>query len=129
MLSEKDKKNLFGGKRGLFLLLEKQKAKKKLNTFIKSVDEILQKYSPVDFNNVFTTAFLQESRILFEEQMWSLAVNNYLIEIFGNQQSDVLMKFGSIIAPDAISDYIKTRYRLTKKREILETLVNDIENC
>lgn len=126
-MTENEKKNLFGGKRGLLLLLEKQKAKKKLSTFIKSVDEILQKYPPVDFNNVFTTAFLQESRILFEEQMWSLAVNNYLTEIFGNQQSDVLMKFGSIIAPDAISDYIKIRYRLTKKREILETLVEDIE--
>ena len=127
MLSEKDKKNLFGGRRGLLLLIEKQKAKKKLSTFIKSADEILQKYPSVTFDNVFQTAYQQNSRILFEEQMWSLAVDNYLSEVFGHQQSDIKQKFNSVISQEAISDYAKTRSRMIEKLNILVTLQRDIK--
>lgn len=128
MLSEKDKNNLFGGKRGMLAFLQKQRTLNRLDAFLKEVDNILDTYKGVDFDNVFQTAFLQNSRILFEEQMWSQAVDSYLLEMFDKQQSDVRIKFNSIISQNAVSGYAQTRSRLEVKRKVLMTLRTDIKD-
>ena len=128
MMTEKDKENLFGGKRGLSAFFFKQRTVRELTALIEDVDNILTTYKEVDFNNVFITALQQSSRLLFEEQMWAQAADNFLLKIFANQQSDVRRNFNSIIPPDAISEYAKTRYRLTEKRKLLNSLLNDIES-
>lgn len=127
-MTENDKRNLFGGKCGISAFFYRQRVMRELNLLINEADNILATYQEVDFNNVFITALQQNSRLLFEEQMWAQAADNFLLKIFENQQSDIRVKFNSIIPPDAISDYAKTRYRLSEKRELLRSLLNDIKN-
>ena len=127
-MTEKDKKNLFGGKKSICTFFQKQKAIREINSLIKDADNILNTYPEVDFNNVFITALQQSSRILFEEQLWAEAADNFLLKLFNNQQSDIRKSFNSILPPDAVSDYAKTRYKLSKKRELLNALLNDLED-
>ena len=120
MLTEQDKNNLFKGKRCLlYTYFRKKTALKELDALIRDADELLNKYKEVDFYNVYITAIQQSSRLLFEEQMWSQAVDNYLCRLFGNNSSEVRSRFGSIIAPNLISEYAKIRWRLEEKRKLL----------
>lgn len=120
MLTEKDKTNLFKEKKCCVVrFFYKRKIMKGLDTLINQADEILKKYPEVDFNNAIETAYLLGSRLLFEEQKWNLTVETYLAEIFHSSISDLQKELNKAIAPDAISDYAKTRWRIVEKQKIL----------
>lgn len=98
-----------------------------LDALINQADKILKKYPEVDFYNAIETAYLLGSRLLFEEQNWNLTVETYLAEIFHSSISDLQKELNKAIAPDAISDYAKTRWRLVERRKILIVFRNDLE--
>ena len=128
MLTEKDKNNLFQEKKCYVArFFHKRKIVSRLNALISQADEILKKYPEVDFSNAIETAYLLGGRLLFEEQKWNLTVETYLGEIFHNFVSDIQMKLNTIIAPDAISEYAKSRWRIVAKREILVVFHDDLK--
>lgn len=119
MLSEKDKINLFGGKKCIAAFFAKRKLIKELDALIKEADELLLKYPEVEFLNVLETAYLQNSGIANGEKIWSEKVGNVLMEAFNMQVSDVQMKFENTYWTQAISQYGNTRCTLKMKREVL----------
>lgn len=120
MLTEKDKSNLFKGQKCcVVIFFKKRKIMRGLDSLINQADKILKKYPEVDFNNAIETAYLLGSRLLFEEQKWNLTVETYLAEIFHSSISDLQKELNKAIAPDAISDYAKTRWRIVEKQKIL----------
>ncbi len=128
MLTEKDKTNLFNEKKFCVVrFFYKRKIMKGLDTLINQADEILKKFPEVDFNNAIETAYLLGSRLLFEEQKWNLTVETYLAEIFHSSISDLQKELNRVIAPDAISEYAKSRWRIVAKRKILIVFHDDLK--
>lgn len=120
MLSEQDRNNFYNGKKKFELkCLYKRNVVRKIEDLIFQVDKILEVYKEVTFDNAIETAFLQGGKLVFEEQKWSLLVDNYLCEIFRGYISDIQTKLAYVIAPDAISEYAKARWRLVEKRKML----------
>jgi hypothetical protein len=125
-MTEKDRQNLFGGKKCIAAFFAKRKLMKELDALIKEADELLVKYPEVEFLNVLETAYIQNSSIANAEKIWSEKVDNVLRETF-RQVSDVERAFGSTRWTQAISQYANTRCTLVKKREIIVALRDEIK--
>ena len=128
MLSEQDRNNFYNGKKQFELkCLYKRNVVRKIDDLIFQVDKILEVYKKVTFDNAIETAFLQGGKLVFEEQKWSLLVDNYLCETFRGYRSDIQTKLAYVFAPDAISEYAKARWRLVEKRKMLIEFKNALE--
>ena len=125
MLSEKDKINLFGGKKCFCKYLAKRKALKELDLLIAEVDEILATYPSVQFGNEFETAQMY-TNLLAKETQWSSKAIAVLWKIFGNQTSDVEQRFGCAVVHNPLHAYAGIRSTIEKKKGILDEFRNDI---
>lgn len=130
MLTEKDKNNLYKGKKCLlFTFFRKKKALKDLNALIKDADDILNNYKEVEFSNVYETEINQGGHILMAEQKWNIAVETFLCNIFNDNYSDLQtrLNIASFASDAAISNYAKSRYRIVEKQKILIAFRDELE--
>lgn len=126
MLSENDKKNLFGGKKCIRRYFAKRDALKELNRLIEEAGKILEKYPPVDFSNAFETAYIQNGGLALELKTWSLAADNMFGTVFGNFVSDVQQKFDNAKIHNDLHEYAGIRSTLVERRRILIEFRDDI---
>ena len=127
MLSEKDKINLFGGKKCICKYFTKRKALKDLDLLIAEADEILASYPPVQFGNEFETAQMY-TNLLAKETQWSAKADNALWKIFGKQASEIGQKFELTIVYNPLHAYAGVRSTLEQKRSILKEFREDIRS-
>ena len=127
MLTENDKINLFGRKKCLCRYFAKRKALKKLNCLIEEADKILEKYPPVNFSNVFDTAYIQCEGLVLVMKTWCLAVDNMFFSVFGNFVSDVHQKFNNATLHNDLHVYAGIRNTLEERRRILIEFRDDID--
>ena len=127
-MTEKDRQNLFGGKKCIAAFFAKRKLMKELDALIKEADELLVKYPDVDFLNVLETAYLQNSGIVNDVQIWSEKVTNVLKATFNMQASEVQVKIENTFWTQAISQYANTRCTLVMRRDILVEFKKELSN-
>lgn len=114
-----DKQLLLGGKSKFRAYLTKRKALKKLNSLIKEADKLLDIYKDVTIEESTETAFRQTNPLFLEETKWSNTVERTLIDLFGDQQSNIINKIRGVNEINESQLYTKTRKTLEKKRDIL----------
>lgn len=127
-MTEKDRQNLFGGKKCIAAFFAKRKLMKELDALIKEADELLVKYPDVDFLNVLETAYLQNSGIVNDVKIWSEKVTNVLKATFNMQASEVQVKIENTFWTQAISQYANTRCTLVMRRDILVEFKKELSN-
>lgn len=125
-MTEKDKQLLIGKKCKINIYFTKLKILKTLNSLIDEAHQILETYKEVSFENAYETAYFQTNPLYIKETTWSNAVEKALLDLFGNQQSDVSIQIRNVIEQNDLHLYAKTRKTLEKKREILRQFSNDI---